>query len=366
MKCTITKEVLLEPLTSLDRVAGKHSSMPILQCILLSVEGGLLSLRATNLEVGRERYVPCTASGDGSIAVSGAVLVSIVSALPSGAQIQLMSDGKSVTVEAAGSSARLTVEDPTDFPTLPKVADGTEATVDAGSLVTALTSVAYTASTSTIKPELSSIFLRYEGTDLIAAATDSFRLAEKRLILKTPVSLEPILVPARNATEMVRALERVSGPVKLRVNEHQLSLLSEGSYFTTRLVSGTFPDYTQIIPKEFATEATLLVFDVEQSLRKASVFSDKFNQTTLTFSPKQKLFSVHTESAAVGEVTDKLSAALTGEELTISFNQRYLLDVFQSIKTDSVTFSVKGPGQPMVIRGVGDSSFRYLVMPMNK
>ena len=119
-------------------------------------------------------------------------------------------------------------------------------------------------------------------------------------------------------------------------------------------------------PVSLLTEATMVCFDIETILRRATVFTDQFNQTTLTIIPKKKQCTVHTQHASVGETTDTVPAALTGEELTIRFNQRYLLDSLQPIATDSVVFQFAGQSQPAIIRPIGDTTFLYLVMPMNR
>jgi DNA polymerase III sliding clamp (beta) subunit (PCNA family) len=111
----------------------------------------------------------------------------------------------------------------------------------------------------------------------------------------------------------------------------------------------------------------VLRFDIEQVLRKASVFVDQFNKTTLTIHPQNNTIVVHTESQQIGENTDTITASVEGtSSYTISFNQRYLNDVFGSISTDSVRLSFVGESQPVVIRPLGDESYQYLVMPMNK
>lgn len=366
MKCTTTKELLQEAVQSLDRMAGKHASLPVLHCVLLTVSGEVLTVEATNLEVGARRVIPCTDSVEGRAAVPASVLAGVVSTLPPASAVNLERTESGLMVTTTQTKARLAVEDDADFPSLPMVADGTKVQIDPRDLLTALQAVVWSASPSTIKPELASVYVHFDGSELRAAATDSFRLAEKRVSQKNTISLDPLLIPARNVPELIRALERARDTAELAVNENQLSLTAAGTYFTTRLVAGSFPNYNEIIPKEYAAEATMLTSDIEQVLRKAAVFADKFNQTTITLDTKQKLCTVHTESQSVGELTDTVHVALTGASITQSFNQRYLIDAFQSIRSDSVTFSLKGPGAPMVARGVGDTSFTYLVMPMNR
>ena len=106
--------------------------------------------------------------------------------------------------------------------------------------------------------------------------------------------------------------------------------------------------------------------DLISGLRISNIFSDKFSQVTFNVKPKEKVFEITTKNMDIGENINNIDAVITGEELTISFNYKYIIDCFQSIDSDSVSLSFSDTNKPMVVRGVGDKSFLYLVMPMNK
>jgi DNA polymerase III sliding clamp (beta) subunit (PCNA family) len=101
-------------------------------------------------------------------------------------------------------------------------------------------------------------------------------------------------------------------------------------------------------------------------LKSSLIFSDSFNQLTLRLSPAEKSFEIESRNSAVGENTHKVEAAVEGKELSINVNHRYFTDCFQSVTTESLTLAFTGPAKPIVIQGVGDASFLYLVMPMNQ
>jgi DNA polymerase III subunit beta len=191
-------------------------------------------------------------------------------------------------------------------------------------------------------------------------------LAEKRVRPKSSVSIEPLLVPIRTALDLVKALEACEGMVSMRFSANQLSCTFDDMYVTTRLVDGAFPDYQQIIPSDTMTKAVFLKQDIVAAVKKAAIFSDRFNQVTFELSSSAGAVKLLAVSAEVGEMNDVVEGGIEGDDLTISFNQKYLMDSFQSIEAESVSLSFSGPGRPMVIRGVGDDSFLYLVMPMNK
>jgi DNA polymerase-3 subunit beta len=310
--------------------------------------------------------LPVSEPTEGRVAVSGSVLAHVLSTLPPGATITLSAVSGHLEVVSVSGTSRITLQDVGDFPTLPQVTDGTEFDLPVREIRDVVSSVAYCASTSSIKPELASVFVHLEGSVITAAATDSFRLAEKRVPLKKSITVEPFLIPARTVSDMVRVLEHAGDTASFVVGKHQLSVSFPGTYLTLRLTNGTFPDYGAIIPKQFASEVTVLRHDLERSLKKAAVFSDQFNKITLTISPRKKTFTVHAANSVVGDTTDSVPASLTGEEITISFNGRYLVDALQPISSESVVLRFAGTSQAAVVSAVGDDTFKYLVMPMNR
>ena len=225
--------------------------------------------------------------------------------------------------------------------------------------------VYYSASVSDIKPEIGSIYIYPEDDILVFVATDSFRLAEKKIKIKQELKFDGILIPLKNTLEIIRLFDGVTDDIKITLQKNQISLTTNNIYLTSRVVDGIFPDYKQIIPKEAKTQAVVLKQDFIGALKVANIFSDKFNQLMLTIKPKEKIFEIETKNSDIGENNSKISGALSGEEIIVNFNYKYILDCFQSITQDSLSLELNSSSRPMVIRGVGDSSFMYLIMPMN-
>ena len=136
--------------------------------------------------------------------------------------------------------------------------------------------------------------------------------------------------------------------------------------YVSRVVDANFPNYKEIIPKKFETEATVLKSDFSEMLRKARVFAGADMHVGLHIYPKKKIFSALARSSDVGEMSDSIDAALSGEDLDINFHIGYLADCVTSIESDSLTLYFAGAGRPLVIKGVSDGSFMYLVMPLNR
>ncbi len=240
--------------------------------------------------------------------------------------------------------------------------------IQAQSFAMGIRTVAFAASQSSIKPELGSIYVsQKKERTLTFVATDSFRLIEKT-ISQEKVTLEnPILIPQKNALEIARVLEIAGGDPAFVVGEGQAAFrFPDGTYVTTRLTEGSFPDYVQIIPKEYVTHATLLVADLTHALKMTSVFANKFMQVTLEVKQSGKEITLSSDSGEAGRTLERVPASVEGEDLTLSFNQRYIMDPLPVMPSESVTLHFAGVGRPLVFLGVNDPSLRYLVMPMNK
>ena len=219
---------------------------------------------------------------------------------------------------------------------------------------------------SEIKPEIGSVYIYPEEDILFFVSTDSFRLAEKKIKLKQRLSFDGILIPYKNIVEIIKIFEGVNEDLKISLQKNQISFSSENIYLTSRVVDGNFPDYKQIIPKNPTTKAVVLKQDFISSLKISNIFSDKFNQVIISIKPNEKIFEIESKNIDIGENTTLLSGALSGENVSANFNYKYILDCFQSISGDSLSLELNGNNKPMILRGVGDSSFLYLVMPMNR
>jgi DNA polymerase-3 subunit beta len=187
---------------------------------------------------------------------------------------------------------------------------------------------------------------------------------EKTIPQKNFTLTESILIPYKNALELARVAEGVEGNVDMYISENQCALSVGDIYITSRLISGSFPDYEQIIPKEYKTHVTLLTSDLAQALKKTSIFLNKFMQLTVTISGGT--FTLSAQSGEAGATTESIQAHVEGEDLVLNFNQRYVHEVIGHLQDDSVLLKCAGIGRPMVVENVHDKSLRYLVMPMNK
>ncbi len=363
LECKIDK--IKSALLYADRMTGKNLTLPVLGAILWIVKGNTLTVRSTNLSIGIEIVIPVKVEKEGIVAIRGDVLSSLFSVLVSDGAVSFELIENTLLVKTKNSKIQLKTISPDDFPTLPVVV-GDSFSLDIQKFTQGVKSVFYSASVSEIKPEIGSVYMYSEQEMLFFVATDSFRLAEKKVNIKKNLNINSILVPFKNITEIVKVFEGVEGTVDVVCNKNQISFSCEGIYITSRVVDGVFPDYKQILPKTATTTATILKQDFLSALKVSNALSDKFNQITLHIKPKEKVFEIESKNNDVGENTTMVSAALTGDDVSLHFNVKYITDCFQSISSDSLVLELNGSSKPMLIKPVGDPLFMYVVMPMNK
>lgn len=366
MKISIDKKILSEAVHIAARFAQrKTESLPALASILIIAGDDGIKLRATNLETGVDLKLEGKCEREGVVAVPATILAQIASSFLGEGVVTLESVGETLTIKAGTGKSSVKTVPYDDFPTIPFPENPKNRIVLSGVILKNLFgAIASCASPSTIRPELASVYLSIEGGVLTAVATDSFRLAEKKVVLTNKGTQGTVLIPAKNALEVAQALP--DEEIIMSFDEHQCAFVSDSVMLVSRLTNAVYPDYRQIIPKESVVEATVLRKDLENALRRVTIFSDTFQKVRLNFDPKTKKLSLFARNTEVGESSEELSAQIAGGALEISFNHRYLAAALGLTAAENISLSAAGIGRPLIIKGVGDNSLLYLVSPMNQ
>jgi DNA polymerase-3 subunit beta len=256
-------------------------------------------------------------------------------------------------------ASRLNVYDPADFPRLPAV-DVPLQTVEAAGLLAAIQDVSRAASRDESRPVLTGILVRFEGSTLVMAATDSYRLAVRETMLSAPGPELEAIIPARALTELAR-LAAGEETVSIGVNENHVVFSAGDVWLTTRRIDGQFPNYKQLLPETFEAELELPREELRGIVKRAAVMAQRNTPLRLRFAEGE--LTVSARSQDVGETTESMPAPYTGEPLEIGFNAEFLADGLESVAGDTVELRLINPLRPGLISAPGET-FWYLIMPI--
>ncbi|MDD2657177.1 MAG: DNA polymerase III subunit beta [Candidatus Pacebacteria bacterium] len=366
MHISIEKKKFGEAVHIVSRFAERKSTtLPALASVLIIAGDEGIKMRATNLETGIDLKIEGECATQGVVALPATLLQHIASSLTEEGIITLEHTGDIISLTSGTGKSSIKTVPYDDFPSIPFPENPKNRIVLPGVLLKNLfTSIASCASSSTVRPELASIYLSIEGGILTAVATDSFRLAEKKVPLSNKGTQGKFLIPAKNALDIAQALP--DDDIIMSFDEHQCAFVSTSGMLVSRLTNAVYPDYRQIIPKESIVEAVVLRKDFENALKRTTIFSDTFQKVRISFDPKKNSISFFARNADIGEASETLGAHVSGSALDLSFNHRYLSAALALTSAESLSLTAAGIGRPLIIKGVGDTSLLYLVSPMNQ
>ncbi len=366
MKLECIKEKLKKRVMQAERITGKNLSLPILNSIMLIAEKKSLKILSTNLDLGVEFTIPAKIEKEGKVVVPGGVLSGILSGIFDSKNINLEVVNDNLVVSTEKNTTLIKSYPADDFPIIPQVKDGGSVAISAEKLVLGVKSVGYSSAVSDIKPEISSVYIYNLNNRIVFVSTDSFRLAEKNFKKEGVSEFQGVIIPVKNTNEIIKIFDDLVGDINISFDQNQITFSSEGVYLTSRVVNGVYPDYKQIIPKDFNTEVTVLKEDIVNALKLTNIFTDKFNKVNIKADLERKTLELSTKNTEVGENMTSIDARIEGDGFDMNFNYKYVLDGFQSIQQDSVVLKYDSKKEVLIIKGVSDDSFVYLVKPMNK
>ena len=366
MYISINKKLFSEAVQKVARFAErKNTTLPALSSVLILAGDDGIKMRATNLETGIDLKIEGEVKTDGVVAIPASILQQIANSLNQEGNITLEHTGDIISISSSTGKSSIKTVLYDDFPSIPFPENPKNRIVLQGILLRSLFNlVSSCASPSTIRPELASIYISIEGGVLTAVATDSFRLAEKKVPLINKGTQGKFLIPAKNALSIAQALP--DEEIILSFDEHHAAFVSTEGMIVSRLTNAVYPDYRQIIPKESVVEATVLRKDFENALKQTTIFSDSFQKIRISFDPKKNHIAFFSRNVDIGESSETIPAHLSGSALDISFNHKYLSSALALTSADSLSLLAAGIGRPLIIKGVGDTSLLYLVSPMNQ
>jgi DNA polymerase-3 subunit beta len=361
MKLQVTQENLNRALNSVARVANTRGTLPILANVLIKTSNNRLSIAATNLNIAITHYIGAKVSEEGEITVPARLMQDFVSSLPAGViNLDLQETKLHVTTDQYNSVVNGVLAE--DFPVMPAISKGAKWTIKGDVFKKALQQVVFAASSEESRPVLTAVLLQTRANQLYMAATDSYRLAEKQLgANKEQIEL---LIPASAMHDLLRVLGDNDDEVRITHDEQQVLFQVGDIELVTRLVEGKYPDYSKLIPENFATSATLKRSDLVNVTKVSSLFArESAGSVTIEIDETTSKLSIRSIASQLGENTATADAKASGSG-SITLNSRYLLDALNIISGDEVFFGFNGKLEATLLRDASSDNYNHIIMPL--
>ena len=386
MKLVCSQAELSASLQLVSRAVAARPTHPVLANVLLTADAGTgrLSLTGFDLSLGIQTSLPAAVESSGAITLPARLFGEIVSRLSADSPITLHcpEEEEQVKLTSLSGSYEMRGMPADDFPDLPLVQSGVPIRLDSDALVRGLRGTLFASSGDEAKQVLTGVHLRLDGDRLECAATDGHRLAVLRLpgavagdpaaaALDDPAEeAEPfaVTVPARSLRELERLLTgRPSRePISLFCERGQVVVLWADQVLTSRSLDGTYPSYGQLIPEAFSRRIVLDRRAFVAALERVAVLADQHNNVVkISSDPLAGQVTIRADAQDVGSGSEALAATISGEQIEIAFNVRYLLDGLKVMGGESVALQCSGPTTPAVlVPEEAETDFTYLVMPV--
>lgn len=376
MKFISLKENLKQALSIVAHLTTKNINLPILNNILIKVKKEGIELISTNLEISISHFLRGKIEKDGEFIVDSKIINDYIALLPEDKiEIEADYDKNELKIKCNNYKTKIKGNIANDFPILPIKNTNIFYKLNLLDFKNALSNVISSVSNNENRIELSGVFFNFENKKLTLAGTDSYRLSEKTINFKTDDILDQksVIVPARTVQELIRILnnfkveEQLSddNEIKIYINESQIFFSFASTDIVSRIITGNYPDYKQIIPEKERTSITVLKQDLVKAVKVAGIFS-KTGINDIGVSVNNNLIKIFSSSSQAGENLVEIKCSVTGDENEIYVNYKYLLEGLNNINSDNIILKIIDNNTPCIISAENDDSFLYLVMPIKQ
>jgi DNA polymerase III subunit beta len=373
MKLIIIYEKLKEGVKTVERLAQKSLTLPILQNIYLKIEKNFLCFSATNLEIGIKYWSLIKAEKEGQAVVPAKIFSQLIDFLPQ-KPISLETKDNNLLISCQDYRSTIKGFSPEEFPIIPEINNGESVTVPCFDFCEALSQVVDIASPSVARPEISGIYFVFQKDLIKMVATDTFRLGEQKIFLKNSLPQEySLILPQQTAKEIINIFSQKEGNLKIYFSPNQIlfeSMMTETSHpqiqLTSRLIEGNYPDYEAIIPQKTTTQIQAQKTEFLNQIKSASLFSGKNNEISFKIDPTKERVEIFSQDQDLGEYQSGIPAKIKGKAVDISFNHRFLADGFLKIKSPEVFLELTDEDRAAVLKATDPEGFLYIVMPIKK
>lgn len=365
MQFQCDQEHLLKGVQTVSRAISPRVSMPILGNILLETTQNGIKIVATDLELGIESYITAKILKEGAITLPARIFADIVSNLSEASiEVAVPEGDAKATIVSENVRFEILGLPAADFPIMPLENGDILVKVDAALLRTMIRQTSFAVSTDETRPFLTGVYVVVDGGTGQLVATDGGRLALRRSkIPGDPKNKISAIVPSKTMTELVRVLGNVEGEVQFAAQDNQLVFNLPGMRFVSRLIAGQFPNYEQVIPKEFKQRIRVGTEQLLRAVRRISITArDSANVVRLT--AFEKTLTISSNTPEVGKAQEDIQVQVEGDATPVAFNAKFLLDALGNMDAAEVFFDLTGPLSPGALRPVDGSDYIYVLAPV--
>ncbi|MEA3273301.1 MAG: DNA polymerase III subunit beta [Patescibacteria group bacterium] len=373
MELTFLKEHLINQLHLLTRITGYNTTLPILSSVYLEARKGGLVLKATNLEMGVILNIRASVKKTGKIAVPAKILSNVMEGI-SEKKITIKKSGNNIKISTGTCNNEIKGVESKDFPLIPQVGKNIFLKMKGKDLARAIEQVIPSIAISNMRPDLAGVYILRKKGEVKVVATDGFRLSERtikqKIIKKSKKKISnALIIPGKTAVEIIHIFNQREEVVSLLVEENQIAVKCENIYLVSRVIDGNYPDYTQIIPKEYKTEIILDKNELLGAVKLAALFSQAdSNDILLDIQPSNRIMNVSAQSKDTGKTLKKVKIKASGKKVKIVLNYKYLTDSINSIKEDELRILINQNDSPILIEPNKErgKNFLCIISPINK
>lgn len=362
MEIEVTQENLNKALQVVAKVAGGRSSLPILNNILIKIINNQVVLSATNLDIAISKIIGAKVVKSGSITVPARLMQDFINSLPSGT-VKIKQEDHKLNINSGNYKSVINGVSAEEFPVMPEIKDGQKWQIPAQDFKNSLNQVVFTASSDETRPVLTGVYLHGKDKNIFIAATDSYRLAEKKINTKNKLT-NPVIVPASALNDLIRVISDSDEVVEVINDDQQILFKVDNIEIVARLIDGSYPKYQQLIPSGFTNQVVIKREDLISITKVSSLFArEAAGSVTINTDEEKQTVNIKSIASQVGENDAKADAKVTGSG-NITLNSRYLLEGLQAINSETVVFSFNGKLEPIVVRAEDSNDYTHLIMPL--
>ncbi len=378
MKISSLQENLKQGLNIVGHIAGRNINLPILNNVLLEAKNGNIKLTTTNLEIGIVCVIRGKVETEGRFTVDSKTISDYISLLPN-KKVSIEQKENKLIIETENYKTKILGQSAEEFPLIPQIERKSFYSAKINEFKKALAQVIFAVSASESRMELSGVLFSFNKNTLTLAATDSYRLAEKILSIKTNGKDEgdkKVIIPSRTLQELIRILSGFQGEagekeevneIKFYLSENQILFTVGSTELISRLIEGQYPDYKQIIPTEVKTKAIINRAELTRAVKASALFSKTgINDINLDLPAGKNKAIVSSVSGQTGENTAELEADVDGEDNGVVINYRYLLDGLNNIDGENVKINIIDSNTPCILKPEKGEDYLYIIMPIKQ